>query len=86
MALTSQRGATVGSSYISTFQVTVPTRAHWTDTIRPLLDPNKHWRIYADGYWKVRTTPHHDHYFSMGDCNNATLRTSGGQQSKKYRY
>ena len=66
---------TILTHFSDSFQVTVPTRAHWTDTIRPLLDPDKHWRIYADGSWKARTTPHHDHYFSMGDshCGGGSL-------------
>ena len=51
---------------MDTYQVTVPTCAHWTDTLRPLLDPAKHWRIYADGSWKACTPPQPDDYFITG--------------------
>ena len=66
---------TILTHFSDSFQVTVPARAHWTNSIRHLLDPTKHWRIYADSSWKARTTPHHDHYFSMGDshCGGGSL-------------
>ena len=74
----SHQVGTILTHFSDSFQVTVPTRAHWTDRIRPLLDPAKHWRIYADGSWKARATHHPDHYFSLGDSH------WGGGQSRSH--
>ena len=60
--------------FMDTYQVTVPHCAHWTDT----LDPHKHWRIYANGYWKARTSPYHEHHFFTGDSHG------GGGLSRPY--
>ena len=61
---------TILTHFSDSFQVTTPTRAHWADKLRPHLDPTKHWRIYANGSWKASATPHHDHYFSLGDSHS----------------
>ena len=44
-----QQIGTILTHFMDTYQLTTPNTAHWTDSLRPLLDPSKHWRIYADG-------------------------------------
>ena len=60
---------TILTHFPDTYQTTTPTRAHWTDSLRPLLDPSKHWRIYADGSWRARSPPQTDDYFLTGDSH-----------------
>ena len=60
---------TILTHFRDTYQITAPTSAHWTDSLRPLLDPSKHWRIYVDGSWKARSPPQADDYFLTGDSH-----------------
>ena len=61
---------TILTHFMDTYQITTPTSAHWTDSLRPLLDPTKHWRIYADGSWRARSPPQADDYFLTGDSHS----------------
>ena len=60
---------TILTHFMDTLQITTPASAHWTDSLRPLLDPHKHWRIYADGSWRARSPPQADDYFLTGDSH-----------------
>ena len=60
---------TILTHFLDTYQITTPTSAHWRDSLRPILDPSKHWRIYADGAWRARSPPQADDYFLMGDSH-----------------
>ena len=60
---------TILTHFMDTFQLSTPTSAHWTDSLRPILDPSKHWRIYADGSWRARSPPQMDDYFFTGESH-----------------